>query len=509
MVQCALSDCFLGQRFWQLNMDTIISVPAERSGEKEKNMKKLVSLFLSLVMVGAVLCGCGGGSNQSDEGNNGLQDGRKASNEIVVAIAQDLEDSLDPHAAAAAGTREVLFNIYEGLVKISPDGDLIPAVAERYDISEDGLVYTFTLREGVKFHNGESVTAEDVIYSMNRCADNSGDSALVSAFSAIQDLKAVDERTVSFRLEQPDLELINFLSAAIIPKDSDPQDGFIPGTGPFKLVSRSPQENIVLERFDEYWGTPAGVSKVTYQIYEDPTALMMALKGGSVDLCAHLTSAQAAQLDSNFTVLEGTMNLVQAVYLNNAKAPFDNQKVRQAMSYAIDRQQIMDIMADGHGTAVGSSIYPKLTKYFLPELVDYYSYDPAKGKELALMLYDQGVDIIYVAAAASSTGVFDAAKETGGMVVGCDVDQNNIVPGQVIGSMILNYGNWVYQAFQERENGGLKFGAFKYGLENDGMDLLLPDPSVYKTDDAIAQAVSEARDKIMSGEIEVPDVPVD
>ena len=135
--------------------------------------------------------------------------------------------------------------------------------------------------------------------------------------------------------------------------------------------------------------------------------------------------------------------------------------------------------------------------------------DPAKGKELALMLYDQGVDIIYVAAAASSTGVFDAAKETGGMVVGCDVDQNNIVPGQVIGSMVLNYGNWVYQAFQERENGGLKFGSFKYGLENDGMDLLLPDPSVYKTDDAIAQAVSEARDKIMSGEIEVPDVPVD
>ena len=345
-------------------------------------MKKLVSLFLSLVMVGAVLCGCGGGSGQGDEGSNGLQNERKANNEIVVAIAQDLEDSLDPHAAAAAGTREVLFNIYEGLVKISPDGELIPAVAERYDISEDGLVYTFTLREGVKFHNGESVTAADVVYSMNRCADNSGDSALVSAFSAIQDLKAVDEKTVTFRLEQPDLELINFLSAAIIPEGSDPQAGFIPGTGPFKLVSRSPQENIVLERFDDYWGTPAGVSKVTYQIYEDPTALMMALKGGSVDLCAHLTSAQTAQLGSDFTVLEGTMNLVQAVYLNNAKAPFDNEKVRQAMSYAINRQEIMDIMADGHGTPVGSSIYPKLGKYFLPELADYYAYDPAKGKAL-------------------------------------------------------------------------------------------------------------------------------
>ena len=200
-------------------------------------MKKLVSLFLSLVMVGAVLCGCGGGSSQGDEGSNGVQNERKANNEIVVAIAQDLEDSLDPHASAAAGTREVLFNVYEGLVKTGPDGELIPAVAERYDISDDGLVYTFTLREGVKFHNGDPVTAEDVIYSINRCAGNSGDSALVSALSAIQDLKATDERTVTFRLEQPDMELIYFLTAAIIPQSSEGQTGFIPGTGPFHSQS--------------------------------------------------------------------------------------------------------------------------------------------------------------------------------------------------------------------------------------------------------------------------------
>lgn len=357
-------------------------------------MKKLVSLFLSLVMVGAVLCGCGGGSSQGDEGSNGVQNERKANNEIVVAIAQDLEDSLDPHASAAAGTREVLFNVYEGLVKTGPDGELIPAVAERYDISDDGLVYTFTLREGVKFHNGDPVTAEDVIYSINRCAGNSGDSALVSALSAIQDLKATDERTVTFRLEQPDMELIYFLTAAIIPQSSEGQTGFIPGTGPFQLVSRSPQENIIMERFDDYWGTPAKVSKVTYQIYEDSTALMMALKGGSVDICAHLTSAQTAQLGDDFTVAEGTMNLVQAVYLNNAVAPFDNQQVRQALCYAIDRQSIMDMIADGHGTALGSSIYPAFTKYFLPELVQKYPYDPAKAKELLAQAgYPNGFDM--------------------------------------------------------------------------------------------------------------------
>ena len=131
-------------------------------------MKKAISLFLSLVMICAVLCACGDGSGNGDEGSNGLQDARRAANEIVVAIAQDPEDSLDPHAAASAGTREVLFNIYEGLVKTGPTGELIPAVAESYKVSEDGLVYTFTLREGVKFHNGEPVTAEDVIYSLTR-----------------------------------------------------------------------------------------------------------------------------------------------------------------------------------------------------------------------------------------------------------------------------------------------------------------------------------------------------
>lgn len=173
---------------------------------------------------------------------------------------------------------------------------------------------------------------------------------------------------------------------------------------------------------------------------------------------------------------------------------------------------------DGHIGFIGGSDNPQINKFLAgytqgaksvnPDIKIDVTWvgsfdDPAKGKELALMMYDQGVEIIYVAAAASSTGVFDAAKETGKLVIGCDVDQNSIVPGQVIGSMIINYGNWVYQAFQERENGGLKFGAFKYGLENDGLDLLLPDASVYKTDDKIAAAVKEAKDNIMNENITV------
>ena len=359
--------------------------------------KKLLALFLALVMVGAVLPGCGDGSKDpGGQGNNGKTGEPVKGGEITVGIAQDLDDSLDPHQTVAAGTREVLFNIFEGLVKPNSDGEMIPAVAEKYTLSEDGTTYTFTLREGVKFHNGQTVTAEDVVYSINRCAavPEGQEKPLVAAFSAVKSVEALDEKTVAVTIAQRDLEFISDMTAAIIPADYENQDTAPVGTGPFKFVSRTPQQDFVMERFEDYWGAPAWLDKVTYKICENADALVMNLNGGSIDLCAHLTSAQASQLNQNFQVLEGTMNLVQAIYLNNQAKPFDNQLVRQALCYAIDRQGIMDMVADGHGTAVGSSIYPAFTKYFLPELVDKYPHDVAKAKELLAQAgYPDGFDM--------------------------------------------------------------------------------------------------------------------
>ena len=359
--------------------------------------KKLLALFLALVMVGAVLQGCGDGSKDpGGQGNNGKTGEPVKGGEITIGIAQDLDDSLDPHQTVAAGTREVLFNIFEGLVKPNSDGEMIPAVAEKYTLSEDGTTYTFTLREGVKFHNGQTVTAEDVVYSINRCAavPEGQEKPLVAAFSAVKSVEALDEKTVAVTIAQRDLEFISYMTAAIIPADYENQDTAPVGTGPFRFVSRTPQQDFVMERFEDYWGAPAWLDKVTYKICENADALVMNLNGGSIDLCAHLTSAQASQLNQNFQVLEGTMNLVQAIYLNNQAKPFDNQLVRQALCYAIDRQGIMDMVADGHGTAVGSSIYPAFTKYFLPELVDKYPHDVAKAKELLAQAgYPDGFDM--------------------------------------------------------------------------------------------------------------------
>ena len=154
------------------------------------------------------------------------------------------------------------------------------------------------------------------------------------------------------------------------------------GTGPFKFVSRSVQENIILEKHEEYYGEPAHLDKVTYKIYEDGTALFTALDSGALDLVAHLTIDQVNNLSNGYEVLEGTMNLVQALYLNNGAEPFTDERVRQALCYAVDVDAMLELTAEGHGTKVGSSMYPAFTKYFDASLADAYPHDPEKAMAL-------------------------------------------------------------------------------------------------------------------------------
>ena len=304
------------------------------------------------------------------------------SSQITIGIPQDIEDSLDPHKAVAAGTEEVLFNLYEGLVKPDSSGALQPAVASDYSISEDATTYTFTLRDGVKFHDGSTVTAEDVKYSIDRCADTTNGAPLVEAYSHIQSVNILDEKTVEVVLDGPDTEFLAYMTEAIIPASNENPDTNPIGTGPYKYVSRSPQENFVVEKFDDYWGTPANIEHVTFKVCANADSIVMDLQGGSIDMFARVTTAQAAQLGEQYQILEGTMNLVQALYLNNAVEPFNDERVRQALCYAVDPQGIMDLISDGKGTEIGSSMFPAFSKYYMPELNDMYNQDFDKAKEL-------------------------------------------------------------------------------------------------------------------------------
>ena len=306
----------------------------------------------------------------------------ESSSQITIGIPQDIEDSLDPHKAVAAGTKEVLFNLYEGLVKPDSSGELQPAIASDYSISEDATTYTFTLREGVKFHDGSMVTAEDVKYSIDRCADTTNGEPLVEAYSNIKSVNIVDEKTVEVVLNTPDSDFLANMTTAVIPASNENPDTNPIGTGPYKYVSRSPQENFVVEKFDEYWGTPANIENVTFRVCANADAIVMNLQGGSIDMFARLTTTQASQLGDQFDVLEGTMNLVQALYLNNAVEPFHDERVRKALCYAVDPQGIMDLISDGKGTEIGSSMFPAFGKYYMPELNDVYNQDFDQAKEL-------------------------------------------------------------------------------------------------------------------------------
>lgn len=346
-----------------------------------KRRMRSVLLVVTLA-VSVALSGCSGDKKTTESATeNELSKNPVEGGSIKVGISQDL-DSLDPHKAVAAGTKEVLFNIFEGLVKPDSDGNLVEAVADSYEISEDAKVYTFTLRDGVKFHNGNEVTAEDVKYSIERCADTSNGDPLVSAYSIIESVNILDENTVEIRLTEPDTEFLSYMTTAIIPKDNADLETNPIGTGPFRYVSRSPQENVILAKNEDYWGEKAHLDEVEFKIVSDADMLVTNLKGGSIDMAMRLTTTQAAELTEGFHIEEGTMNLVQALYLNNEAEPLNNEKVRQALCYAIDPDEIMAMMADGKGVRVGTSMYPGLKKYYDESYATYYEQDYEKAKKL-------------------------------------------------------------------------------------------------------------------------------
>ena len=359
--------------------------------------KKLLAGILAVSMVGAILGGCGKGTAQNT-GAAGTQEAteRAKANEIVIGIAQDLDQSLDPHYAVAAGTKEVMFNVFEGLVKYDSNGNTVPAVASDVQISDDGLVYTFTLRDGVKFHNGDTVDLDDVIYSIEKCKnDTKVNQQTSTGLKCIASLEKDGDNKLVMTLSEPNTELMSLLTLAILPADYDKQDTAPIGTGPYKYVSRTAQESVELEKFADYWGTPGNIDKVTYKINEKTEGLVMGLESGALDLVSHLSSTQVKELNKdNFNIEQGTMNLVQALYLNNETAPFDNELVRQALCYAIDKQGILDMAFDGYGFPIGSNVFPAFTKYFDESLINYYEHDVNKAKDLLTQAgYPNGFDM--------------------------------------------------------------------------------------------------------------------
>lgn len=366
--------------------------------------KQLLSGVMALLL-SASLCACGGsktaegtseaaGESSEAETSNTLSEGTPVpGGSVVYGMTQDLA-SLDPHVDTDAGTRDVVFNLYEGLVKPTSDGGFIPAVASDYTISDDAKTYTFTLRDGVTFHDGTPVTIEDVKYSIDRYAEIQGES---SAFSSLVDsVEVQDDKTLVVNLKESYSEFLPMMTIAIIPKSNEDPAGNPIGTGPFKYVSYTPGQNLELEKYDGYWqeGVPS-LDSVEFKFIADVDTAFVELQAGTIDILKYLTAVQAETLgDEDYNIVQGSMNLVHAMYLNSAYEPLSKTEVRQALCYAVDRDAINNFIFGGKSHIIGSHMIPAMSKYYEPETETVYSYDPEKAKELlADAGYADGFDL--------------------------------------------------------------------------------------------------------------------
>ena len=346
-------------------------------------MKRILSLVMILIM-SAALCACGGGETDTGNSNSSSEQETVAGEptyggSVTVGMTQDLV-SLDPHVTTDAGTKNVVFNIYEGLVKATSDGDLEPAVASEYTISDDAKTYTFTLREGITFHDGSAVTVNDIKYSIERYAEIQGES---TALFYLEEVVIIDDETVELHLSEANSELLAELTVAIIPESNDDPEGNPIGTGPFKVSSYTAGQNIVLEKNESYWksGYPY-LDEVTFKFVADVDTAFMELQAGTIDILNYLTADQVSALGDEFTIVTGSMNLVHALYLNNDYEPLADEKVRQALCYAVDRDEINDFLFGGASQLIGSSMIPSIKKYYNENTADTYEYNVEKAKEL-------------------------------------------------------------------------------------------------------------------------------
>ena len=292
--------------------------------------------------------------------------------------------TLDPLSPAnTADGRSLLFNVFEGLVKPDTEGRLLPCIAESILMEEQGRVYYFKLRENIRFHDGSLLTSADVYYSLNTAQD-----AGFLGLDLIEHMETDGDYGIRVTLFRPDPLFLPYLTAGIVRAGSTDRDRNAVGTGPYFIESYQVQQSLVLRKFEDYWqeGVPR-LEMVTIVFMADADALVLGLHGGSLD-GAGLPGSLAQQLDPvRFDHFPGYSAMVHLLALNNASEPLNDIRVRQAINYGIDIQEIIDTAFYGHGEPSGSPIIPGLSVYYNESLADPYPVDHAKAR---LLLQEAG-----------------------------------------------------------------------------------------------------------------------
>lgn len=306
-----------------------------------------------------------------------------------ITVAMQLEPPhLDPTSAAAGAIDSVLYsNVFEGLTRFMGDGSVVAGLAKSWDISDDGLVYTFILHDNVLFHDGSTMDAEDVQFSLNRARADDSTNAQKALFAGITDVSALDAATVVVTLDAPNGNFLFNLAwgdaIIVAPESIDGIKQAPIGTGAFKFANWVQGDKIELIRNDAYWGTPAVLENVTFKFISDPTAAFASVMAEDVDAFVGFPAPENLpqfEADPRFQVLVGSTEGETILSTNNKMPPFDNVKVREALAHAIDRQAIVDGAMFGYGTPIGTHFAPHNPAYV--DLTGSSAYDPELAKKL-------------------------------------------------------------------------------------------------------------------------------
>jgi peptide/nickel transport system substrate-binding protein len=338
----------------------------------------------ALAVIAALACaGCGGDSGGGAA--SGVPSGVPRDG-LVVAVASD-PATFDLLYANTLIEGQIGNNIYDGLLFFDEAGTPGPSLAEDYAISDDGLEYTFSLRRGVKFHNGEEFTAADVAFTVEYARGTPNGAALTAL---IRRTDIIDEYTIKITLFEP---ISSFLAEfagdqfAIYNEKavtSVETYGAVPiGTGAYRFVDREPGAQVRLEAFAGYHGPQPPIQRVTFRVIPDDFTAAVALETGDVDFIWIANAASAATLRENnqVTVFSGPSNRVNYLTMNVEKPPFDNLKLRQAVNYAINRERIREIAYEGESQDKDYMAMPWMAPFAEPERR--YTYDPPRAASLA------------------------------------------------------------------------------------------------------------------------------
>jgi peptide/nickel transport system substrate-binding protein len=337
----------------------------------EKMAMRLVKSFMFLLMFALLLAGCSENNENSQQNttaeNNDQQEGKADSGEggvsLVFGTVKDTP-SLDPFLDAADERTKRTVLLYEGLTWVDHTMTAQPRLAKSWDVSEDGTLYTFHLRDDVYFHNGQKMTAEDVKYSYDLFLDPDFETGGSGDFSAVEEIRVVDENTVEFKLKYPFSALLASLGGrygGVVPKGTYDNGADLRntevGTGPYTLAEWNRNNRMVLKKFDKYWNKDSAfVDEMIIQIVPDQNSLIAGLRTGQIDL-AVLGDPRDYELIkdlADLTVERHPALRWATLDFANDTAPVNDVRVRQAIAKAIDKEEVMKAATGGVGTVIGT-----------------------------------------------------------------------------------------------------------------------------------------------------------